>query len=186
MLFRSVVPFHYAKTAQDKHNGKEDTSGNRDAYIKAGLKRGEHMSKLYGDMYERGYSDRGSGTKRTGKVKFRHKVKSFKVGVRAKNIQYLKNQLLSIFQKYATERPDKIKINITKPKFYVGIVDGSGDKFVTLSRILDIILKYDLKILNPQKDGVTYTISVDDRDLMDQAIKEFKSIDGLSILKGAK
>ena len=181
-----VVPFHYAKTAQDKHNGKEDTSGNRDAYIKAGLKRGEHMSKLYGDMYERGYSDRGSGTKRTGKVKFRHKVKSFKVGVRAKNIQYLKNQLLSIFQKYATERPDKIKINITKPKFYVGIVDGSGDKFVTLSKILEIILKYDLKILNPQKDGVTYTISVDDRDLMDQAIKEFKSIDGLSILKGVK
>ena len=181
-----VVPFHYAKTAQDKHNGKEDTSGNRDAYIKAGLKRGEHMSKLYGDMYERGYSDRGSGTKRTGKVKFRHKVKSFKVGVRAKNIQYLKNQLLSIFQKYATERPDKIKINITKPKFYVGIVDGSGDKFVTLSRILDIILKYDLKILNPQEDGVTYTISVDDRNIMDQAIKEFKSIDGLSILKGVK
>lgn len=181
-----VAPFHYSKTSQDKHNGKEDASGNREAYIKAGLKRGEHMSKIYGDMYERGYSDRGSGTRRTGKVKFRHKVKSFKVGVRTKNIQYLKNQLLSIFQKYATTRPDKIDVNITKPKFYVGVVDGSEDKFVTLSKILDIILKYDLKILNPQKDGITYTISVDDRDLMDQAIKEFKSIDGLSILKGVK
>ena len=93
---------------------------------------------------------------------------------------------MDIFKKYATKRPDKVNINVTKPKFYAGIVDGSGDKFVTLSKILDIILKYDLKILNPQKDGITYTISVDDSDLMDQAIKEFKSIDGLSILKGVK
>ena len=110
-----IVPFHYSKTAQG--DGKnEDTTGNREAYIKAGLKRGEHMSKIYGDYYERGYSDRGSGIRRTGKVKFRHKVKSFKVGVRIKNQEYLKREILGIFEKYATKKPDKINVKVDIPK----------------------------------------------------------------------
>lgn len=110
-----IVPFHYSKTAQG--NGKnEDTTGNREAYIKAGIKRGEHMSRIYGDYYERGYSDRGSGIRRTGKVKFRHKVKSFKVGVRIKNQEYLKREILGIFEKYSTKKPDKINVKVDIPK----------------------------------------------------------------------
>lgn len=111
-----VVPFHYSKTAQDKHNGKEDSTGNREAYIKAGIKRGENMSKLYGDIYERGYSDRGSGTRRTGKVKFRHKVKSFKVGVRVRRIEVLKQEMINLFHKYSTKKADKLDISKEVPK----------------------------------------------------------------------
>lgn len=145
-----IVPFHYSKTSQDRYNGKEDSTGNRKAYIKAGLKRGEHMSKLYGDMYERGYSDRGSGTKRTGKVKFRHKVKSFKVGVRCKNIDSLKREMALIFQKYATPKEDAIKTAIIYPKkiFNLLITDESQREKV-LSKIVELCIKYEMDIVEP-------------------------------------
>lgn len=116
-----IVPFHYSKTAQDKHNGTEDISGNREAYVKAGLDRGKHMSELYGNVYERGMSTRGSGVKRTDKAKFRHKIKSFKVGITAKNIDYLKDEILKIFAKYVTKRSNKIEISKTLPKDFIHI-----------------------------------------------------------------
>lgn len=77
----SVVPFHYVKTAQGDGKG-EDTSGNREAYIKAGLKRGENMSKMYGDIYQRGWSDRGpelGGPKKSSSV---IKSRALKLGSR--------------------------------------------------------------------------------------------------------
>lgn len=80
------------------------------AYKDVGLKRGEHMSKLYGDVYSRGWSSRGSGIKRKdGVKKFRHKIKPFKVGVRVQNLDLLKQEMLDIFAKYATPREDQIK-----------------------------------------------------------------------------
>lgn len=102
-----VCPFQYIKTAQGDN---KDLTGNRMAYKDAGLKRGEHMSKLYGDVYSRGWSSRGSGIKRKdGVKKFRHKIKSFKVGVRVQNLDLLKQEMLDIFAKYATPREDQIK-----------------------------------------------------------------------------
>lgn len=102
-----VCPFQYTKTAQGDN---KDLTGNRMAYKDAGLKRGEHMSKLYGDIYSRGWSSRGSGIKRKeGVKKFRHKIKPFKVGVRVQNINLLKRDMLDIFAKYATPRDDQIK-----------------------------------------------------------------------------
>lgn len=102
-----VCPFQYIKTAQGDN---KDLTGNRMAYKDAGLKRGEHMSKLYGDIYSRGWSSRGSGIKRKdGVKKFRHKIKSFKVGVRVQNLDLLKQEMLDIFAKYATPREDQIK-----------------------------------------------------------------------------
>lgn len=148
-----IVPFHYSKTSQDRYNGKEDSTGNREAYIKAGLKRGEHMSKLYGDMYERGYSDRGSGVKRTGKVKFRHKVKRFKVGVRCKNIDSLKHEMTLMFQKYATHKEDAIKTAIIYPKkiFNLLITDESQREKV-LSKIVELCIKYEMDIVEPNTE----------------------------------
>lgn len=102
-----VCPFQYIKTAQGDN---KDLTGNRMAYKDAGLKRGEHMSKLYGDIYSRGWSSRGSGIKRKeGVKKFRHKIKPFKVGVRIQNLDMLKQEMLNIFAKYATPREDQIK-----------------------------------------------------------------------------
>lgn len=106
-----IAPFHYAKTAQDKGNGKEDVTGNRQAYKEAGLRRGKVMSKLYGEIYSRGWSDRGSGIKRDkGQKKFRHKIKPFKVGVRVQKISLLKQMMLDLFSKYATKRKDSLEI----------------------------------------------------------------------------
>ena len=102
-----VCPFQYIKTSQGDN---KDLTGNRMAYKDAGLKRGEHMSELYGDIYSRGWSSRGSGVRRReGVKKFRHKIKPFKVGVRVTNLSKLKKDMLSMFDKYATKRPDEIK-----------------------------------------------------------------------------
>lgn len=102
-----VCPFQYIKTAQGDN---KDLTGNRKAYKDAGLKRGEHMSKIHGDMYSRGWSSRGSGVKRKrGVKKFRHKVKPFKVGTRVSNINELKQGMLDLFAKYATPRKDIVK-----------------------------------------------------------------------------
>lgn len=176
-----IVPFHYSKTAQDKHNGKEDSSGNREAYIKAGLKRGEHMSKLYGDMYERGYSDRGSGTKRTGKVKFRHKVKSFKVGVRCKNIDRLREQMLKIFEKYDTDKSDVLNANIIYPKkvFNLLLTDEAKREQV-LSKIISLCITYDMDIVEPETEYnplMVYSILFSgDKDKLDNVVEEMQTL----------
>ena len=176
-----IVPFHYSKTAQDKHNGKEDSSGNREAYIKAGLKRGEHMSKLYGDIYERGYSDRGSGIKRTGKVKFRHKVKSFKVGVRCKNIDRLREQMLKIFEKYDTDKSDVLNANIIYPKkvFNLLLTDEAKREQV-LSKIISLCITYDMDIVEPETEYnplMVYSILFSgDKDKLDNVVEEMQTL----------
>lgn len=176
-----IVPFHYSKTAQDKHNGKEDSSGNREAYIKAGLKRGEHMSKLYGDIYERGYSDRGSGIKRAGKVKFRHKVKSFKVGVRCKNIDRLREQMLKIFEKYDTDKSDVLNANIIYPKkvFNLLLTDEAKREQV-LSKIISLCITYDMDIVEPETEYnplMVYSILFSgDKDKLDNVVEEMQTL----------
>ena len=176
-----IVPFHYAKTAQDKHNGKEDSSGNREAYIKAGLKRGEHMSKLYGDIYQCGYSDRGSGIKRTGKVKFRHKVKSFKVGVRCKNIDRLREQMLKIFAKYDTDKSDVLNANIIYPKkvFNLLLTDEAKREQV-LSKIISLCITYDMDIVEPETEYnplMVYSILFSgDKDKLDNVVEEMQTL----------
>lgn len=105
-----VVPFQYSKTSQ--HSKKnDDLSGNRKAYSDVGLDRGKHMSILYGDIYSRGWSSRGSGTNKTiGKKQFRHKVKPFKVGIFVKNKKKLNDDMRKLFDKYTTFVPNKLKL----------------------------------------------------------------------------
>lgn len=164
----SVAPFYYGKVSQDRGNGKQDTSGNREAYIKAGVKRGEHMAKLYGDMYERGLSDRGSGTRRTGKVKFRHKIKGFKIGIQIKNNDYLKNRFIKLLKKYATKKPDVLKENIIKPKYHVDIT--VYDKTAindTLELIINMALNLQCLIDNPKiysRGETHYRLTTDEKE----------------------
>ena len=102
-----VCPFQYTKTSQGDN---KDLTGNRMAYKDAGLKRGEHMSELYGDMYSRGWSSRGSGIKiKAGVKKFRHKIKPFKVGAMISNEDLLEQKMLDLFAKYATPRETVVK-----------------------------------------------------------------------------
>ena len=137
-----IVPFHYSKTAQDKHNGTEDTTGNREAYKQAGLSRGDTMSKLYGNIYSRGWSDQGSGIRRIkGQKKFRHKVKAFKVGVRVKDTNILKSEMIKLFAKYATARKDKLETNVDIPK-YSFTFKISDDYFDNLGKMFKVLIKY--------------------------------------------
>lgn len=182
-----IVPFHYSKTAQDKHNGKEDTTGNRQAYKDAGLERGKVMSKLYGQTYSRGWSDQGSGIKRIeGQKKFRHKIKPFKVGVRIKDISTLKQEMLNIFSKYATKRSDKLKISIDQPKQFVGLVDNSENQYDVLGQVVAIAIKYDLTMINPKNPDLTFALMTNDINSYKKAIGEIKNISGVTYIEGAK
>lgn len=108
----SVAPFRYGKTAQHSTN---DKTGNRAAYNKVGLDRGKNMSILYGDYYKAGISQRGSGNYRDkDKHQFRHELKVYKIGVRVKNWELLKNDFSLLLKKYATYKPDKLKTKYKK------------------------------------------------------------------------
>lgn len=98
----------YGKTAQQVN---KDLSGCRGEYLKAGVKRGEHMSKLYGHLYSAGMSSRSN---RAGKQEvtemtyFRHKIKPFKLGVIVKDKKRIDDKMTELFKKYAIEKEDKL------------------------------------------------------------------------------
>lgn len=54
-----IALLRYSKTGQA---GKKDLSGCREEYAKAGLKRGEHMVKIHGDIYSCKMRDRRNNT----------------------------------------------------------------------------------------------------------------------------
>lgn len=126
-----VSPFRYRKTSQ---NQNKDTTGNRQAYVEAGLDRSGHMRKLYGEYYSAGLSSRGSGTNRTGNVGFRHKLTPFKVGIRCSNFSYLKDEMKKLLEKYATPRSDVVKVSIIDPKVNQKIGGGDNVKSEEKSR----------------------------------------------------
>lgn len=172
----SIAPFHYSKTAQG--DGKnEDSTGNRAAYIKAGLKRGEHMSKLYGDMYEHGYSDRGSGLKRNKKVKFRHKVKSFKLGVRVSHYDRLKQGMLDIFEKYATVKPDKMEISKEVPKQRWRFVLKADGYYENLFTICSLAQELNFKISRK-------SYSIENENSLFEASTDFNNVNVDLIIEG--
>lgn len=148
-----IVPFHYSKTSQDKHNGKEDVTGNRQAYKDAGLDRGKVMSELYGDMYSRGWSDQGSGIKRIeGQRKFRHKVKPFKVGVCVKSLEILKQGMLELFGKYATARKDKLETKEKLPKDFIHVSVSDNDWDSTMFELINLCIQTESVIVTGKDD----------------------------------
>lgn len=148
-----IVPFHYSKTAQDKHNGKEDVTGNRQAYKDAGLDRGKVMSELYGEIYSRGWSDQGSGIKRIeGQRKFRHKIKSFKVGVRVKSLDILKQGMLELFDKYATARKDKLETKEKLPKDFIHVSVSDDDWDSTMFELINLCIQTESVIVTGKDD----------------------------------
>lgn len=104
----------YGKTAQQVN---KDLTGCRAEYLKAGVKRGEHMRKLYGDVYSAGtssHSNRAGKSEITDQTYFRHRLKPFKLGVLVKNKKAIDDKMKGLFKKYAIEKEDELKIDEVK------------------------------------------------------------------------
>lgn len=99
------VPLAYGKTSQV--SGK-DESGNRAAYTEAGLKRGETMRKIHGDVYKCGLKGTTASTVPTHGVFFRHQLKPIKVGTILYDKQAIVDRFQQLLTKYKKVRPDKI------------------------------------------------------------------------------
>ena len=99
-----IAPLKYGKVGQDKN---KDLSGCRAEYARAGLKRGEHMSILYGDIYHAKMSRKGHSIKAKDDgeaVNFKHIIKPFKVGIIVKDKDLIDRKMTALFEKYsATE-----------------------------------------------------------------------------------
>ena len=100
-----VCPCRYGKTGQ---NYNKDETGNRAAYTAAGLKRGEHMRILHGDIYSAGYGKRTMtvANVKKGRV-FRHKLKVFKVGVMVRDQAAIDAKMKELLEKWGKPQKDK-------------------------------------------------------------------------------
>ena len=100
-----VCPCRYGKTAQ---NYNKDETGNRAAYTAAGLKRGEHMRIIHGDVYSCGYGKRTMtvANVKNGKV-FRHKLKPIKLGIMVKDQKAIDDKMRELLKKWTKPQQDK-------------------------------------------------------------------------------
>ena len=98
------LPFiAYGKTAAGKVG---DVSGCRKAYQQAGIKRGEAMVRLYGDVYS-GKIGHSVTTAKTRTKQFQHRLKPFKVGVLVRDWWRMERKARALFRKWAwaTSKP---------------------------------------------------------------------------------
>lgn len=109
-----IVPLRYGKTGQGKNT---DLTGCRAEYAKAGIKRGEHMLKINGDIYSCGLRNKRHGVMAQVEdtAYFHHKLKVFKLGIQVKNQQAIDDKMSEIFKKYA-KTEDKCIIKEKKVK----------------------------------------------------------------------
>lgn len=122
-----VACLRYSKTGQAKN---KDLTGCRKAYAAAGVKRGEHMRRLYGDKYKCGMRSRGqniTAQNEPGEQWFKHILKPFKVGVLVKNKKAIDAAIAEAFRKYAKPNPDKVLVKTKKVK-KSGEKSGSTEK----------------------------------------------------------
>lgn len=111
-----VPLLRYGKTGQARN---KDLSGCRAEYARAGLKRGEHMTKLYGDVYSCKMTTKRhylSADEDSEAVNFKHILKPFKVGCIVTNREAIENKLTALIKKYAEKKPDKVIIKVRKKK----------------------------------------------------------------------
>lgn len=113
-----ISPLRYGKV-QNVQKSKNDMTGCRAEYAKAGLKRGENMSKLYGDIYSCRMRNRPNcvaNVKSEENIYFQHKLKPIKLGIIVYDMEPIKQCMESIFRKYAEDKPDKVIIKEKKVK----------------------------------------------------------------------
>lgn len=98
-----VVPLKYGKTGQAKN---KDLSGCRAEYLRQGVKRGEQMRKLYGDIYSCGMAKgakAGRQGERKNQILFKHKIKPIKCGVLVYGMDKIQNKFKEILKHYIKE-----------------------------------------------------------------------------------
>ena len=103
-----ICPLMYGKTAQQIN---KDLTGCRAEYLKAGVKRGEHMRQLYGDIYSAGMSYRSNKAgiqQNNDNMYFRHKLKPLKLGVVFTNKKAIDDKFKNILSKYAKKKENRI------------------------------------------------------------------------------
>lgn len=108
-----IVPMRYGKTGQQK---TKDLSGCREEYLKAGIKRGSHMSVLYGDVYRCIMRQKGNSINSgydKDNVNFKHFMKTIKVGVVVYDMDAIRHKMAALMNEYNTYKPDKV---ITKTR----------------------------------------------------------------------
>lgn len=105
----------YSKTAVGGGKDFKDVTGCRAAYKEAGILRGDHMRRLYGEIYSAGLANKGISTT-SGKCenRFKHIIKPTKVGVKIYDSDAISNAALSLLQKYAKEASDQCKVKEVK------------------------------------------------------------------------
>lgn len=104
----------YSKTGQGKNT---DLSGCRAEYAKQGLKRGAHMSVLYGDVYSCRMTHKRHQTRAAheeGALYFKHTIKPVKVGVVVKDAEAIRNQARMMFSKYRKHQADKCVVKVKR------------------------------------------------------------------------
>ena len=108
-----VAPLRYSKTGQNK---TKDLSGCRAEYLKAGLKRGEHMQALYPDIYSCRMTNKGhsiTAKKDNDAINFKHYMKPFKLGVIVYDMNPIRECFIDILKRNSEPVKDKV---ITKVK----------------------------------------------------------------------
>lgn len=111
-----IAPLRYSKIGQQKN---KDLSGCRKAYADAGVKRGEHMRRLYGDLYSCGVRGRSNCIRAKtspGESYFKHILKPFKVGVVVRDKAAIDEKMSQIFKKWAKKRDCKTIIREKRVK----------------------------------------------------------------------
>ena len=104
----------YGKTGQGKNT---DLSGCRAEYAKQGLKRGAHMSVLYGDTYSCKMTHKRHTTvakTENDALYFKHLLKPFRVGVIVKDADAIRDQARMMFSKYRKRQADKCVVKVKR------------------------------------------------------------------------
>ena len=113
-----ISPLRYIKISQNENSAKhkEDLTGNRAEYAKAGVQRGDKMSVLYGDLYRRGQQNHNRsilGKAESDKLYFKHKLATFELGVlvRQGGMERIKNCMRALLERRAnTNIENAVKI----------------------------------------------------------------------------
>ena len=111
-----VVPLRYGKIGQQKN---KDLSGCREEYARAGIKRGEHMKVLYGDMYDAMMTNKSNSImshREKEAVYFKHILTPFKLGVIVYDMEAIKACFKRIIRENAPHTPDKTVIKTKRKK----------------------------------------------------------------------
>lgn len=101
-----VVCMRYGKTSQKLN---KDLTGCRAEYLKQGIKRGEHMSKLYGDKYYAKMTNKSRSTMAQAaddNVYFRYVLSQWKVGV----VVFDQKKIDDCFKQILKKHPSPVKM----------------------------------------------------------------------------